>query len=568
MASLSFIHPLQIPRRQSNCSIFVSSDLMQFRDLRLPKKWGIRAVSKKSAAQSGVEDSSNDNGAAVEKAPKSAKRATKRSKKVVSGTPVENDVPEVVNGVTQEESGIVVASGEDSKKVPRRSQKKATSSLDVDGEGTPKKVTRRRRTRKMVDGFGDQSGSEELSGHEEPNIIKNIEDEKKDLQFEQGGEDDISFTYGWPPLVCCFGAAQHSFIPSGRPANRLINHDIHETKKDMLWSPPKFVRAPGGSSSSVALALASLGGRVTLMGKLGDDEYGQALLYHLNVNNVQTRSVKVDGSRFTALSYMKITRRGGFKLTCVKPSAEDCLLSSEINIDVLKEAKMFYFNSSSLLDENMRSTTMQAIEISKKFGGVIFFDLNLPFPLWHSNEETKAFIDHAWNSADIIEVTKQELEFLCGIKPSETFDTKDNDRSKFVHYKPDVIKPLWHENLKVLFVTNGTSKLHYYTDKVNGAVLGMEDAPITPFTCDMSASGDAIVAAIMRMLTVQPHLATDEGYLKHMIKYAISCGVTDQWLVGRTLGFPPKGETEGMATEANGVRSITEKEFRTLSAVS
>ena len=49
-------------------------------------------------------------------------------------------------------------------------------------------------------------------------------------------------------------------------------------------------------------------------------------------------------------------------------------------------------------------------------------------------------------------------------------------------------------DLKVLFVTNGTSKILYYTKEHNGAVLGMEDAPISPFTQGLSASGDGIVA--------------------------------------------------------------------------
>lgn len=159
-----------------------------------------------------------------------------------------------------------------------------------------------------------------------------------------------------------------------------------------------------------------------------------------------------------------------------------------------EQAKMFYFNSSSFLDPSMRSTTMQAIKASKKFGGVIFFDPNLPVPLWKSSEETKALIQEAWMSADIIELTKQELEFLCGIEPLEKFDTKDNDGSKFIHHNPEVVMQLWHENLKVLFVSNGTSKIHYYTVDHNGSVHGMEDPPITPFTGDMSASGDAIVA--------------------------------------------------------------------------
>jgi sugar/nucleoside kinase (ribokinase family) len=161
------------------------------------------------------------------------------------------------------------------------------------------------------------------------------------------------------------------------------------------------------------------------------------------------------------------------------------------------QAKMFYFNTHSLLDRNMRSTTLQAIKIAKHFGAVVFYDVNLPMPLWHSQEETKTFIQQVWNLADIIEITKQELEFLCGITPSEEFDTKNNARSKFVHYDPEVVAPLWHENLKVLFVTNGTSKIHYYTAELDGSVSGMEDAPITPFTSDMSASGDGIVAGTL-----------------------------------------------------------------------
>lgn len=162
---------------------------------------------------------------------------------------------------------------------------------------------------------------------------------EEDLEIDEG--EDISFTYGWPPLVCCFGAAQHAFVPSGRPANRLIDYEIHERMKDALWAPEKFVRAPGGSVGSVAIALASLGGKVAFMGKLGDDDFGQGMLYYMNANKVQTRSVCIDGKRATTVSYMKIGKRGRLRMTCVKPCAEDSLSKTEINIDVLKEVKDF-----------------------------------------------------------------------------------------------------------------------------------------------------------------------------------------------------------------------------------
>ncbi|XP_020268863.1 fructokinase-like 2, chloroplastic [Asparagus officinalis] len=551
---------LSLRGRSSYCSVNPSTSVIRLKNLRLQKIY-IQAVSKKSASRGNSEDASNEESASI--APKKT-RAPRRSRKKSNVEISEETGAEIISSLEKEEESTATTSDEGPKKVTRRGRRKATTSASSMEEVTEKKTTRRR-TRKKADPKKEKGVNGESGDFEESTSSSDLENEMEELRLREDELEDISFTYSWPPLVCCFGAAQHAFIPSGRPANRLIDHEIHESKKDMFWSPSKFVRAPGGSSSNVAIALACLGGRVAFMGKLGDDQYGQNFLYHLNVNNVQTRSVVIDTLRPTAVSRMKITKRGGLRTSCVKPCAEDSLVSSEINIDILREAKMFYFNSSSLIDQNMRSTTMQAIKASKKLGGVIFFDLNLPLPLWESNEDSKKFIQQAWESADFIEVTKQELEFLCGIKPIEKFDTKHNDRSKFVHYKPEVIQPLWHENLKVLFVTNGTSKIHYYTEKDNGWVHGMEDAPITPFTGDMSISGDAIVAALMRMLTVQPHLATDKGYLEHMIKYAIDCGVIDQWLLARVRGFPPKEEIEESSpSEFRELRSITEKEYRTV----
>lgn len=66
----------------------------------------------------------------------------------------------------------------------------------------------------------------------------------------------------------------------------------------------------------------------------------------------------------------------------------------------------------------------------------------------------------------------------------------------------------------------------------------------------------------MRMLTVQPDLITDNEYLERTLKYAIDCGVIDQWKLARTRGFPPKEDMEEVEPDPNGIRSISEKEYR------
>ncbi|KAF2294952.1 hypothetical protein GH714_029649 [Hevea brasiliensis] len=490
-------------RWRSTCLNDHSLNLAQLQDFRLQNKWGLAAISRKKISDTLSEEEPSENGVILKKrTTRNSKRATTRTRKKISDVPDENSELGITTDATNEE---VV------KKTPRRTRRKATSPATIVEEEKTEKKIRRRRTEKMDENMKGQGSESEISDMEESAFVPNVEDESDgDLELDKDVEMIL--------------------------ATRM-----------------------GGSAGSVAIALASLGGKVALMGKLGDDEFGQAMLYYLNVNNVQTRSVRIDSKRATALSQMKIAKRGHLRMTCVKPCAEDSLSKSEINIDVLKEAKMLYFNTHSLLDRSMQSATLRAIKMSKKLGGVVFYDVNLPLPLWQSSEETKLFIQEVWNHANVIELTKQELEFLCGIEPTEEFDTKNNARSKFVHYGPEVVAPLWHENLKVLFVTNGTSKIHYYTEEHNGAVHGMEDAPITPLH---------VICQHLEMALLQPHLITDKGYLEQTVKYAINCGVIDQWLLGRMRDFPPKEYMEEVEPDPNGIMSITEKEYRTLEPVS
>lgn len=68
----------------------------------------------------------------------------------------------------------------------------------------------------------------------------------------------------------------------------------------------------------------------------------------------------------------------------------------------------------------------------------------------------------------------------------------------------------------------------------------------------------------MRKLSVELDLITDKGYLEHSIKYAINCGVIDQWIQGRVRGFPPREDMEDVIPDSNGIKSISEREYRTV----
>lgn len=347
-------------------------------------------------------------------------------------------------------------------------------------------------------------------------------------------------------------------MPTVREAPEQMHPDIYSQWKMLQWNPPEFARAPGGPPSNVAISHVRLGGRAAFIGKIGSDEFGEELVLMMNKEKVQTRGVKLDDNARTARSYMKIKFEEGRMLAeNVKESAEDSLLGSELNLSVLKEARIFHFNSVVLTSASMRSTLFKAIAWTKKFGGLVFFDVNLPLPLWKSRDETREIIKEAWEKADIIEVTKQELEFLLdedhyerrrNYRPQYYADSYEQTKQRrdYYHYSREEILPLWHDRLKYLFVTDGTLRIHYYTPTFDGAVVGTEDVLITPFTCDRTGSGDAIVAGIMRKLTTEPEMSENQEFLERQLRFAISAGIISQWTIGAVRGFPTESATQNL----------------------
>uniref|UniRef100_A0A0A9DHR5 Carbohydrate kinase PfkB domain-containing protein n=1 Tax=Arundo donax TaxID=35708 RepID=A0A0A9DHR5_ARUDO len=447
-------------------------------------------------------------------------------------------------------------------KATRRRTKKADQYSDSEGEEEPLKPTTRRTRKSKQEVKEEVEAQAAIDGIEETNP----EAEEEDV-VEEGIDLDngVDFSDDWPPLVCCFGAPRWEFVPTVRVSDRQMHPDQYSTWRHLQWEPPEFARAPGSAASNVAIALTRLGGRAAVLGKVGDDDFGRELVYRMNCERVQTRAIKFDGKAATAMARMKVSFRdredgkGGTKLVAetVKSSAEDSLRKTEINVDVLKEARMFHFNSEVLLNPSMHDTLFRAIELSKKFGSKVFFDLNLPLPLWTSRDETKEVINRAWIEADIIEVSRDELEFLLD---HEYYEYKRNtppqyylegfhftrNWPQYYHYSPEEIAPIWHDGIKILLVTYGTLRIHYYTPKFHGCVVGTEDALITPYTTDRTGSGDAVVAAAIKKLTTCPEMYKDQDTLERQLRFAVAAGIISQWTIGAVRGYPTESAAQNL----------------------
>lgn len=72
----------------------------------------------------------------------------------------------------------------------------------------------------------------------------------------------------------------------------------------------KFHTAPGGKGANQAVAAARLGAQVAMVGRVGDDDYGRALLATLASDGVDTKHVTVDPEASTGVALIELDDAG------------------------------------------------------------------------------------------------------------------------------------------------------------------------------------------------------------------------------------------------------------------
>ncbi|XP_075523734.1 putative fructokinase-4 [Primulina tabacum] len=285
-----------------------------------------------------------------------------------------------------------------------------------------------------------------------------------------------------------------------------------------LADAPGFLKAPGGAPANVAIAVARLGGRAAFVGKLGDDEFGHMLAGILTENGVTAEGVSFDKGARTALAFVTLRADGEREFMFYRnPSADMLLTPDELNLDLIRSAKVFHYGSISLIVEPCRSAHLKAMEVAKQAGALLSYDPNLRLPLWSSEKEARIQIMSIWNKADVIKVSDVELEFLTGCD-------KIDDESAL---------SLWHDDLKLLLVTLGEKGCRYYTKTFRGSV----DA-YRVNTVDTTGAGDSFVGALLCKIVDDHSIIHDEGRLKEVLKYACACGAITTTKKGAIPALP------------------------------
>lgn len=292
-------------------------------------------------------------------------------------------------------------------------------------------------------------------------------------------------------LVVCFGEMLIDFVPT--------------TSGLSLAEAPAFKKAPGGAPANVAVGIARLGGASAFIGKVGEDEFGYMLADILKENNVNNEGMRFDPGARTALAFVTLRKDGEREFMFYRnPSADMLLQESELDFELIRKAKIFHYGSISLITEPCKSAHIAAANAAREAGVLLSYDPNLRLPLWPSANSAREGILSIWDTADIIKISEEEISFL----------TQGEDP-----YDDNVVRKLYHQNLKLLLVTEGADGCRYYTKDFSGRIQGLKVEAV-----DTTGAGDAFVAGILSQLAADTSLIQEEGRLRDALRFANACG--------------------------------------------
>ncbi|QUA53032.1 carbohydrate kinase family protein [Aristaeella lactis] len=177
---------------------------------------------------------------------------------------------------------------------------------------------------------------------------------------------------------------------------------------------------PGGAPGNFLAALTKYGCRTAMIGKVGDDAFGKALVKTLEDAGIATGGIRIDPNVFTTLAFVSLDASGNRDFSFArKPGADTCLTPEEVDEALIADAKVFHFGTLSLTDEPAAGATRHAIELAKRHGALISLDPNLRKPLWKREEDAREAIEWSLHQADIVKISDEEIDWLWGLSPEE-----------------------------------------------------------------------------------------------------------------------------------------------------
>jgi 5-dehydro-2-deoxygluconokinase len=144
-----------------------------------------------------------------------------------------------------------------------------------------------------------------------------------------------------------------------------------------------FAKYLGGSSANIAFGTARLGLKSAMLTRVGDDHMGRFLVEALQREGCDTRAIKVDPQRLTAMVLLGIKDRDTFPLVFYRENCADMALREEdVDEGFVASSKALLITGTHFSTEGVYKASSRALDFAEKHGVKRVLDIDYRPVLW------------------------------------------------------------------------------------------------------------------------------------------------------------------------------------------
>jgi fructokinase len=174
-----------------------------------------------------------------------------------------------------------------------------------------------------------------------------------------------------------------------------------------------FRRELGGAPANVATGLARLGVRSAVVGAVGRDRFGKALLAHLRGDGVDVRFVLSLPNR-TGLTFVVRDAHGEPEFIFYRRETADISIRAEHVTPAMGRAKWAVVGTSTLMTRDLVRATSRFLDLAEQAGACVLVDLNVRAHLWPDRRVMQKAIGDLAERASLVKASDADLRAVHG----------------------------------------------------------------------------------------------------------------------------------------------------------
>ena len=286
------------------------------------------------------------------------------------------------------------------------------------------------------------------------------------------------------------------------------------TSSDVIPEPGQTVTGnsihvtPGGKGANQAVGAARMGAKVSMIGRVGEDDYGAQLIKNLTSEGIDVRSIYKDSDAQSGIAIILLDKQGQNYIVQVRGAN---LLTDDHEVQAAQE-RLSGVDALMIQNELPVAVTKRVACSAKELGVPVIFD---PAP---SDRHLKEIIEYV----DIIMPNQNEAEFLTEIEIND-----EDSASK-------AASVLLETGVSIVVIKMGELGAYYATGNDSGFV-----SSIPAKVVDSVAAGDAFGASFT--VSIAEKLSLRQAVLKGCAAGSIAVSQN-----GAQLSMPRRNQVESL----------------------